>query len=412
MMLDVNSFPRILLNVFVPSLLWYPLIDSSNNNLSNPYYLLILFGIFFHLFMCHSAKEYNNLLIHFNYRLKHLCLSYLFVFLLVLTILFFTNPYQELILKYLYISLPLLFILIIGNEFISRNQKKKINAIIVGNKYKLTVNDFMLLNNMNIEYTLYSDFKSLDGMKTDTAIIINNTHDNFEKNANQHHSIIDINKFLEAYLRKIPIDHLSQSWLDSMKYNFSQFLLKRLIDFTVIIFFIPICMVIIPLSYIVVKSQSIGRFIFLQDRIGKHGKTFKIIKIRSMHHAKKSIDKTENEDQLRIFPYGSFMRKTRIDEMPQFVNVLIGDMHISGPRAEWLDLHHNYLKKIKNYHLRQNVAPGITGFAQVMFRYGHNEEDTIEKLMFDLYYIKNWSFWLEFEIGLRTVMIMLAKKGT
>ena len=131
--------------------------------------------------MYHSAKEYNNLLIHFNYRLKHLCLSYLFVFLLVLTILFFTNPYQELILKYLYTSLPLLFILIIGNEFISRNQKKKINAIIVGNKYKLTVNDFMLLNNMNIEYTLYNDFKSFDGMKTDTAIIINNTHDNFEK---------------------------------------------------------------------------------------------------------------------------------------------------------------------------------------------------------------------------------------
>jgi len=411
-MLDVNSFPRILLNVFAPSLLWYLLIDSPNDSLPNSYYLLISFGIFFHLHMYYFAKEYDNLLIHFNYRLKHLCLSYSFVFLLVLTILFFTNSYQELIIKSLNISLLLFFILVIGNELISRNQKRKIEAIIVGSKYKLTVNDFMLLNNMNIEYTLYNDFKSLDGMKTGSAIIINNTYDNFEKNSNQNHSMINMNKFLETYLRKIPIDHLSQSGLDSMKYNFSQFLLKRLIDFIVIIFFIPICMVIIPLSYIVVKSQSIGRFIFLQDRIGKHGKTFKIIKIRSMHYAKESNDKTENEDQLRIFPYGSFMRKTRIDEMPQFVNVLIGDMHISGPRAEWLDLHHNYLKKIKNYHLRQNVAPGITGFAQVMFRYGHNEEDTIEKLMFDLYYIKNWSFWLEFEIGLRTVMIMFAKKGT
>tara|TARA_E500000075_G_scaffold92998_1_gene84435 strand:- start:180 stop:773 length:594 start_codon:yes stop_codon:yes gene_type:complete len=196
-----------------------------------------------------------------------------------------------------------------------------------------------------------------------------------------------------------------------MKYNFFEFLLKRLIDFIVIIFFIPICLVILPISYILVKSQSIGRFIFIQDRIGKNGKIFKIIKIRSMHYKEESMDNTKYEDNSRIFPYGLFMRKTRIDEIPQFINVLIGDMHISGPRAEWLDLHNRYQKKIKNYSIRQNVAPGITGFAQVMFRYGHNEEDTTEKLMFDLYYIKNWSFWLEFEIGLRTVMIMLAKKG-
>ena len=123
MMLDVNSFPRILLNVFAPSLLWYLLVDSPNNNLPNSYYLLISFGIFFHLHMYHYAKEYDNLLIHFNYRLKHLCLSYSFVFLLVFTILFFTNSYQELILKSLNISLLLFFILLIGNEFISRNQK-------------------------------------------------------------------------------------------------------------------------------------------------------------------------------------------------------------------------------------------------------------------------------------------------
>ena len=125
----------------------------------------------------------------------------------------------------------------------------------------------------------------------------------------------------------------------------------------------------------------------------------------------KTTEKNINDKQ-RIFPYGSFMRKTRIDEMPQFLNVLFGDMHISGPRAEWIDLHKHYSDKIKNYNLRNNVSPGITGFAQVMFRYGHNEEDAVEKLMFDLYYIKNWSFWLELEIGLRTVMIMLRKKGT
>ena len=105
------------------------------------------------------------------------------------------------------------------------------------------------------------------------------------------------------------------------------------------------------------------------------------------------------------------MRKTRIDEMPQFINVLKGQMHIAGPRAEWLDLHNHYNSKINNYYLRNNVAPGITGFAQVMFRYGRSEEDAMEKLMFDIYYIKNWSLWLEIEIGIRTISVMLRKKG-
>ena len=132
-----------------------------------------------------------------------------------------------------------------------------------------------------------------------------------------------------------------------MRYNYFQFILKKLIDSLVIIF-IPICLVIIPMSFLAVQHQSPGRFILLKIELERMVKFFRILKSKGMH------DKTTEKniiDEQRIFHMDHFMRKTRIDEMPQFLNVLFGDMHISGPRAEWIDLHKHYSDKIKNYNL-------------------------------------------------------------
>jgi lipopolysaccharide/colanic/teichoic acid biosynthesis glycosyltransferase len=105
------------------------------------------------------------------------------------------------------------------------------------------------------------------------------------------------------------------------------------------------------------------------------------------------------------------MRKTRIDELPQLWNVLKGEMHLFGPRSEWSILVEKYEKHIPYYHERHLVAPGISGWAQVMYPYGSCGEDARQKLMYDLYYIKNWSIWLEIETLIRTIGIVLNKKG-
>ena len=130
-----------------------------------------------------------------------------------------------------------------------------------------------------------------------------------------------------------------------------------------------------------------------------------------MHSNHNDTETALDKDDPRIFSYGKFLRRSRLDELPQFINVIKGDMHIAGPRAEWDQYHDLYLNNIEQYELRNIISPGITGFAQVMFRYAHNEEDSREKLMFDLYYIKNWTIWLEMEIGIKTVQVMINKKG-
>jgi lipopolysaccharide/colanic/teichoic acid biosynthesis glycosyltransferase len=113
----------------------------------------------------------------------------------------------------------------------------------------------------------------------------------------------------------------------------------------------------------------------------------------------------------RVFPFGEFMRKTRIDELPQMLNVLKGEMHFVGPRPErkfWIE---QFEKDIPYYNERHLVAPGITGWAQVMYPYGANVEDAKQKLMYDLYYIKHWSLWLEIKVLIKTVQVVLGKKG-
>ena len=125
----------------------------------------------------------------------------------------------------------------------------------------------------------------------------------------------------------------------------------------------------------------------------------------------KYFNKYTQKSDPRIFPWGEFMRKTRIDELPQLWNVIKGDMHLIGPRTEWEKLVEDYETELPNYHLRHIVAPGITGWAQVNYPYGANLEDTRQKLMYDLYYIKHWNLWLEIKTIFLTAWVVLNKKG-
>jgi len=195
-------------------------------------------------------------------------------------------------------------------------------------------------------------------------------------------------------------------------YTKFEYLQKRVIDY---LLSIPLLILALPImlysAYRIKKESPDGGIFFIQNRVGINGKTFKCIKFRSMRTDIDYFNKYTQEDDPRIFPWGKIMRKTRIDELPQLFNVLKGDMHFIGPRAEWDILVKEYENKIPNYNLRHKVKPGITGLAQVEYHYGASLEDTKQKLMYDLYYIKNWSIWLEIKIFIKTILVVLGKKG-
>jgi len=225
--------------------------------------------------------------------------------------------------------------------------------------------------------------------------------------------IISIERFLEEFLHKcyIPDDYTDLEYLSDIRpYNPFEYGLKRVVDYVGVFF---LWLAHSYFKYVIttkMKTQSPGSLYFTQTRIGKDADEFACYKFRTMHENSEHNPYTKENDT-RIFPYAKFMRKARIDEIPQYKNILKGEMHLIGPRAEWNILVENYEKQLPYYHERHLVAPGITGWAQVNYPYGANLEDTKQKLMYDLYYIKHWSILLELKVIWKTVLVVIGKKG-
>lgn len=152
---------------------------------------------------------------------------------------------------------------------------------------------------------------------------------------------------------------------------------------------------------ILIKSSSPGPVFFKQPRLGLNGKKFNVYKFRSMKvHQEQGVVKQATKDDPRITPIGAFLRRTSLDELPQFINVLLGDMSVVGPRPHALQHNEMYKDLLEMYMLRHRVKPGITGWAQI---HGHRgETDTVDKMakrvQFDLHYIQNWSLWMDIRI--------------
>lgn len=225
--------------------------------------------------------------------------------------------------------------------------------------------------------------------------------------------IMTLEHFMELYLKKcyIPDDNVALDYLDNVKpYTLRQYILKRIIDYFFCILFFTAGAFLIGFIAYFIKRQSPGKLFFKQTRVGLNGRLFQCYKFRSMHE-NTHFDPYTREEDSRIFPFGKFMRKARIDEFPQIINVLKGDMHLVGPRAEWDVLVKNYEGVLPYYNERHIVAPGITGWAQVNYPYGSSIEDTKQKLMYDLFYIKHWTLKLELLVIWRTVLTVLRLKG-
>lgn len=162
---------------------------------------------------------------------------------------------------------------------------------------------------------------------------------------------------------------------------------------------------------VAVKLDSRGPVLFVQERAGRNGRPFGLLKFRTMHPSEEQHSEWVRDNVHRITRLGRWLRRFRLDELPQLVNVLRGEMNLIGPRPHPTANHEIFMERIAYYPLRSSVRPGVTGWAQVRYGYANDLEEETEKMRYDLYYIKNWSLWLDAEILLRTIFIMLFGQG-
>ncbi|OHA06851.1 MAG: hypothetical protein A2934_00625 [Candidatus Sungbacteria bacterium RIFCSPLOWO2_01_FULL_47_10] len=229
-------------------------------------------------------------------------------------------------------------------------------------------------------------------------------------------AIVDFPEFYEGITGKIPVSLIQEVWflehLVGGKKRIFEFF-KRTIDIAVSLVLLLPTLALTPFVSLFIKISSPGPTFYRQKRIGRHGREFELIKFRSMVKDADQIGgfkKIEGKDP-RYTPVGLFLRKSYVDELPQILNVLRGDMSFVGPRPERPEYVQDLKKNIPFYEMRLLVLPGITGWAQINMEDDASVEDAPKKMQYDLYYIKNQSFLLDINIILKTILTILSRSG-
>jgi lipopolysaccharide/colanic/teichoic acid biosynthesis glycosyltransferase len=186
---------------------------------------------------------------------------------------------------------------------------------------------------------------------------------------------------------------------------------KRTFDLAAVTAAAPFALLIVAVAALLILVTCGRPILFVQERVGYCGRVFKILKLRTMSNAPVSTPMATAEQDNRITALGRFLRLYRIDELPQLINVLKGEMSLIGPRPEQRPLVEKYRLLMPHYDDRHLVKPGITGLAQVMYGYAGDEEQTRIKLRYDLYYVSHMSFLMDVKIVVKTVWTVLGSKG-
>ncbi len=233
----------------------------------------------------------------------------------------------------------------------------------------------------------------------------------------QGFTIREYTQVFEEITKRIPVHYLGKDFYKYFPFSRSNqnklyMFYNRALDIVFSIFGLGFGIILIPFIIIGNLIGNRGSLFYMQKRIGKYGKTFRIIKYRTMvKNTEAEKPSWAVEDDSRVTPFGRFLRNTRLDEIPQFVNVLKGEMSIIGPRPERPFFVKELSQFIPFYETRHTIKPGLSGWAQVNHRYGSTVEDSLIKLQYDLYYIKHRSFFLDFNIIIKTLSTVVYYRG-
>lgn len=231
-------------------------------------------------------------------------------------------------------------------------------------------------------------------------------------------SIVPMPLLFERITGQVPVEHVSNNWAVVLPIDGESFLnpypiFKRALDILVSLVGMSVFLLLLPFLALLIRLDSPGEIFYSQERTGLNGRIFRIYKFRSMRpDAEASTGAVfSHKGDPRVTKVGRFMRKTRLDELPQIINILRGDMSIVGPRPERPEHIKRLTEKIPFYRTRLTIRPGLTGWAQVRYNYGSTDEDALIKLQYDLYYIRHQSLAIDLNIMVRTVGKVLRMSG-
>jgi sugar transferase (PEP-CTERM system associated) len=228
--------------------------------------------------------------------------------------------------------------------------------------------------------------------------------------------VTDLARFFERVYAKVPIESLKVSWLiygDGYRQSALRSLVKRSFDLVVATLLLILTLPIMVIVAILIMFERGGQVIYRQERVGHRGKNFVLFKFRSMGRDAEKDGRVSwaAPNDARVTAVGRFLRRTRIDELPQLINVLKGEMSFVGPRPERPEFVAMLTKQIPFYAVRHSVKPGVTGWAQVRYSYGATVEQALRKLEYDLYYVKNHTLFLDVMILLETIRVVVLGEG-
>lgn len=331
-------------------------------------------------------------------------------FLVVVSFLFFTREaYSRQVMFGGYVLTLLWFFL--GHSIGQRYRRLKLGVVPFGSTMELQENrdvEFRILKSPDLSGV------RLDGIVADLrAKELAGEWEHFLAVCTLSHiPVYHMRQIQESLTGRVRIDHLSENQLGTLLPSPLYMLVKRLVDIIAVLITFPITLPIMIITAVAIKIDSPGPAFFIQERVGQGNRTFKIYKFRSMRvDSEKDGAKLAQSNDSRITRVGRFIRKTRLDEFPQFFNVLKGDMSLIGPRPEQRAFVDKFEKEIPFYIYRHVVKPGITGWAQVVHGYASDADDTRIKIQHDFYYIKNFSFWLDVLVVFKTIKTILTGFG-
>ncbi len=446
---------RVISDIFIINIIFFIANSFFNNSLLNIKILnYLLFLNIFWLFFGKINYLYDDFRSRtFTYHLMSIIKTSIFMLIFMIIVFFFIK--NDLFMRprvfTVFYSVTLL-LLIITKEYILRKffsflrkkGKNKRNILIVGlNEYSIKFGNLVVANphfGYEIIGYLTNKYQKNDNIRIlgkineiDSILSSNNLHEVFIFISGNVHNLYDelirvcnkhavkvkiipnfmrflSKKFQTSTFGEFPIISVRSEPLDEFQWR----ILKRAFD--LIFSFLVIVLVfswLFPFVAIIQKITSKGPIFFIQKRIGKKGKLFSIIKFRTMYVGTEQKFQATVKKDMRITPFGAFLRKTNIDEIPQFINVFLGTMSIVGPRPHAIDFEKKYSEFVEEIRMRHTVKPGITGWAQTNGYRGDlkNENDnrihTKDKIMHDIWYIENWSIWLDLNIIILTIWNIL-----